>query len=324
MLNRPRRNRKSNSIRELVKETHILKEDFILPIFVEDTKNKITPIQSMPEYFRYSPDTAYKEIEESLELGINKFILFPQIKENKKDRFAKFSYNKNLFYLKFISSLKAKFPEATIITDVAMDPYSSDGHDGIVKEGIILNDETLTILGKMSLAQAEAGADIIGPSDMMDGRVLYLRNLLDQNGFKDVSIMSYSVKYASSFYGPFRDALNSAPKSGNKKTYQMDPANSKEAIMEAKLDDEEGADFLLVKPALHYLDIIYQLNQKFHKPIIAYHVSGEYSMLMLAIEKRFLNRRNAIEETLLSIKRSGAKGIITYLAKHYLKEIQNE
>ena len=209
------------------------------------------------------------------------------------------------------------------MTDVAMDPYSSDGHDGLVRNGQILNDETLPILAKMSLEQANAGADIIGPSDMMDGRVGYIRDALDQNGFSEVSIMSYTAKYASSFYGPFRDALSSAPKSGDKKSYQMDPANQREALVEAELDIEEGADFIMVKPALPYLDIIHLLSQSFETPITAYNVSGEYAMLMAACEKGWLEYEKAMPEMLLSIKRAGASSILTYFAKDFARLKQN-
>ncbi|HMZ66629.1 MAG TPA: porphobilinogen synthase, partial [Leptospiraceae bacterium] len=219
----------------------------------------------------------------------------------------------------FIQSIKKNFPEVTVITDVAMDPYSSDGHDGYVENGKILNDETLLILGKMALAQAEAGADILGPSDMMDGRVGYLRNILDKEGFKDVSIMSYTAKYASSFYGPFRDALNSAPKAGDKKTYQMDSRNSREALLEAELDYEEGADFLMVKPALAYLDIIQTLKNNFPIPIVAYNVSGEYAMIKAAAKQGWLDESKAMIECLTSIQRAGADIIITYFAKDFAK-----
>jgi porphobilinogen synthase len=205
------------------------------------------------------------------------------------------------------------------MSDVAMDPYSSDGHDGLVKNGKILNDETLEILGRMSLAQADAGVDILGPSDMMDGRVGYIRNLLDENGFIDTSIMSYTAKYASAFYGPFRDALDSAPKFGDKKTYQMNPANSKEALIEADLDMEEGADFLMVKPALSYLDIIKQLSDNYPLPIAAYNVSGEYSMVKAAAERGWLDYDRSMNEMLLSIKRAGAKIILTYFAKDFAR-----
>ena len=218
-----------------------------------------------------------------------------------------------------IQSMKKEFPDATIITDVAMDPYSSDGHDGFVENGKILNDESLVILGKIALAQAESGADILGPSDMMDGRVGYIRDILDKNGFSDVAIMSYTAKYASSFYGPFRDALGSAPKAGDKKTYQMDPRNAKEALLEAELDFQEGADYLMVKPALAYLDIIQSIKQNFPIPVVAYNVSGEYAMIKAAARLGWLDESKAMVESLIAIKRAGADIIITYFAKDFAK-----
>jgi porphobilinogen synthase len=257
------------------------------------------------------------EIQACMELGIMAFDIFPAYPDNKKDRFATESHNPETFYLKAIHKIKNTFPEAVVMTDVAMDPYSSDGHDGLVENGKILNDETLEILGKMSLAQAQAGADILGPSDMMDGRVGYIRSVLDQNGFSDVSIMSYTAKYASAFYGPFRDALDSAPKMGDKKTYQMDPANYSEALIEAELDTTEGADFLMVKPALAYLDIIKLLKDNSNLPIAAYNVSGEYAMVKAAAQKGWIDGERAMLESLLSIKRAGANVILSYFAKEY-------
>jgi porphobilinogen synthase len=321
MIRRPRRNRKSNSIREAISETRLSPKNLVHPIFLTDGTKQKTEIKTMPDFFRYSHDLSLFEIEECLNLGITHFILFPEIAESKKDRLATYSYSQDNFYLKSIREIKSKFPESVIITDVAMDPYSSEGHDGIFENDKILNDETLEILGKMSLAQASAGADILGPSDMMDGRVFYLREILDKNDFKDTSIMSYAVKYASSFYGPFRDALNSAPKKGDKKTYQMNPANSREAILEAELDFNEGADFLMVKPAIHFLDIIHQLKNKFLIPIVCYHVSGEYAMLKFAAKNGAVDEKKAVEETFISMKRAGADLIISYYSKFYAEEI---
>ena len=319
IVRRPRRNRKSNAIREMVSETTLRPSQLIHPIFIQEGKNIKTEINSMPNFFRFSPDLAMKDVEEALKLNIKNFILFPQIEEKFKDKNASLSYKKNNLYLKMIQSLKKEFPEITIITDVAMDPYNIDGHDGLVKDGKILNDETLLILGKMALAQAEAGADILGPSDMMDGRVGYLREILDKNGFIDVGIMSYTAKYASCFYGPFRDALSSAPKSGDKKTYQMDPRNAKEALLEAELDFAEGADYLMVKPALTYLDIIQSIKQNFPIPVVAYNVSGEYAMIKAAAKLGWLDETKAMIESLISIKRAGADIIITYFAKDFCK-----
>ncbi len=303
----------------MVSETTLRPSQLIHPIFIQEGKNIKTEINSMPNFFRFSPDLAMKDVEEALKLNIKNFILFPQIEEKFKDKNASLSYKKNNLYLKMIQSLKKEFPEITIITDVAMDPYNIDGHDGLVKDGKILNDETLPILGKMALAQAEAGADILGPSDMMDGRVGYLREILDKNGFIDVGIMSYTAKYASCFYGPFRDALSSAPKSGDKKTYQMDIRNAKEALLEAELDFAEGADYLMVKPALTYLDIIQSIKQNFPIPVVAYNVSGEYAMIKAAAKLGWLDETKAMIESLISIKRAGADIIITYFAKDFCK-----
>lgn len=316
-MRRPRRNRKSPVIRGMVEETRLSVKDFILPLFlIEGNKQKVE-VSSMPGIYRYSSDLMLKEIESCMNLGIMAFDIFPAYPESKKDKTATESYNPETFYLKTIETVKRNFPEACVMTDVAMDPYSSDGHDGLVQDGKILNDETLEILGKMTLAQARAGADIIGPSDMMDGRVGFLRTVLDANGFQEVSIMSYTAKYASAFYNPFRDALDSAPKSGDKKTYQMDPANASEALIEADLDVEEGADFLMVKPALAYLDIIKLLKDNYQVPIAAYNVSGEYAMIKASAEKGWLDGERAMLESLLSIKRAGANVILSYFAKEF-------
>jgi porphobilinogen synthase len=273
----------------------------------------------MPGIYRYSVDNLLREIESCLKLGLYSFDLFPNIEDSLKDPLATESYRDDSLYLRAIREVKKNFPEACVVTDVAMDPYSSDGHDGIVKDGVILNDETLEVLGKMALAHAQCGADIIAPSDMMDGRVGYIRNVLDENGFTNVSIMSYSAKYASAFYGPFRDALNSAPKFGDKKTYQMNPANQREALIEANLDELEGADFLMVKPALPYLDVIKLIKDNTELPVAAYNVSGEYAMIKAAIQKGWLNEQRAITEVLTSIRRAGATAILTYHAKEVLE-----
>jgi len=316
-MRRPRRNRKSESIRSLIRENEVTADHLIYPMFLLEGNNKKIGVNSMPGIYRWSIDLILKEIEECLMLGINAFDIFPVVDERHKDTMATKSHDSNFFYIKALGEIKKKFPEACIMTDVAMDPYSSDGHDGIVENGKILNDETLEVLGKMALAQADSGIDIIGPSDMMDGRVGYIRELLDENGFMEVSIMSYTAKYASAFYGPFRDALDSAPKHGDKKTYQMDPANSREALIEAELDDMEAADFLMVKPALAYLDIISLLRNNSDLPIAAYNVSGEYSMMKSAGLNGWLDAEKALLETLLSIKRAGADIILTYFAKEF-------
>ncbi|KAA6441434.1 porphobilinogen synthase [Dyadobacter flavalbus] len=312
---RPRRNRKSSAIRDLVQETTLQVSDFIFPMFVQEGTNQKIEVKSMPGIYRFSLDNLLEELKEVTDLGIRAIDLFPNYGESKKDRFASESYKEDTFYLKAITAIKDKFPELAIMTDAAMDPYSSDGHDGLVENEKILNDATLEILAKMTLAQAKAGADIIGPSDMMDGRIGYIRSNLDLNGFTDVSIMSYSAKYASAFYGPFRDALESAPKFGDKKTYQMNPANKREALLEAQLDFQEGADMLMVKPALSYLDIIRLLHENFDIPIAAYNVSGEYAMVKAAAQNGWLDGERAMMEVLMSIRRAGAKCILTYFAK---------
>ncbi|MCD6016907.1 MAG: hemB [Bacteroidetes bacterium] len=317
ITHRPRRNRKSEVIRNLIQENHVSVNDFIFPLFLIDGRNKKSEVKSMPGIFRLSPDLMLKEIESCMKLGIMTFDVFPSLTDKFKDKRATESTNKNGLYLKTLTLIKKKFPEACIMTDVAMDPYSSDGHDGLVKNGEIVNDETLEILAKMAVAQAECGIDIIGPSDMMDGRVGYIRDSLDDAGFSNVSIMSYTAKYASAFYGPFRDALDSAPKFGDKKTYQMNPANSKEALIEAQLDLEEGADFLMVKPALSYLDIIKDLSTNFDLPIAAYNVSGEYAMVKAAAAKGWIDGDKVRDEILLSMKRAGASVILTYFAKEW-------
>lgn len=317
ITHRPRRNRKSQVIRDLVQENTLSVNDFIFPLFLIEGKNKKTEVGSMPGIFRLSPDLMLKEIEACMKLGIKTFDIFPSLADRYKDKKATESTNKKGLYLRTIAEIKKKLPEAVVMTDIAMDPYSSDGHDGLVKNGEIVNDETLKILGKMAVAQAECGADILGPSDMMDGRVGYIRTALDEAGFTNVSIMSYTAKYASGFYGPFRDALDSAPRFGDKKTYQMNPANSKEALLEAQLDFAEGADFLMVKPAMSYLDIIRLLNDHFELPIAAYNVSGEYAMVKAAAARGWIDGDKVRDEVLLSMKRAGASVILTYFAKEW-------
>lgn len=319
MLQRPRRNRKSSVIRNMIQETHVSSANLIFPLFIVDGENQKVEVKSMPGIYRYSIDNLLSEVESCLKIGLNAFDLFPAVEEALKDKYATESYREGTLYLRAIEAVKKNFPEACVVTDVAMDPYSSDGHDGIVKDGEILNDETLEVLGKMALAHAQSGADIIAPSDMMDGRIGYIREILDSNGYTDVSLMSYTAKYASAYYGPFRDALGSAPKNGDKKTYQMNPANSREALIEAQLDMEEGADFLMVKPGLPYLDIIKLLHDNFDLPIAAYNVSGEYAMLKAAIANGWLSEA-VIMETLLSFRRAGATSILTYHAKEVIEK----
>lgn len=319
MLRRPRRNRKSDSIRKAIRETHLTVENLVLPLFLTDGKNIRDQIPSLPVACRLSIDEMLKEIGECLDLGLDKFMIFPVVEEKLKDKTGSYGIDPDNFYLQAIRKIKDKYPQTCLISDVALDPYSSDGHDGLVEDGVILNDETNEILAEMAVVQAEAGFDIIGPSDMMDHRVETIRMALDDEGFEDVSIMSYTAKYASAFYGPFRDALDSAPKAGDKKTYQMDPANKREAMIEAELDIDEGADFIMVKPALNYLDIIHLLKDSFDTPVAAYHVSGECAMLLAAAEKGWLDYESAMQETLLSIRRAGADVIVTYLAKDWAR-----
>ncbi|MGF7218613.1 porphobilinogen synthase [Spirosoma lacussanchae] len=315
LIRRPRRNRQSAVIRDMVQETHLSVNDFIFPLFVMEGQNVRSEVASMPGIYRYSLDLLLDEIGQCVDLGVRAFDLFPNLPEAKKDKYATESCNPDGLYLQTIRAVKDRFPDVVVMTDVAMDPYSSDGHDGVVENGKILNDPTLEVLGKMAVAQAQAGADIVGPSDMMDGRVGYIRQMLDVHGFQDVAIMSYSAKYASAFYGPFRDALDSAPKFGDKKTYQMNPANSREALIEAELDFAEGADYLMVKPALPYLDIIKLLSDNYELPIAAYNVSGEYAMIKAAAQNGWLDGQRAMAEALMSIKRAGASVILTYFAK---------
>lgn len=319
---RPRRNRKNAAIRSMVEETSLGAQHLIYPVFLENGTGIQTEIKSLPTNYRWSLDKLLPAFESWMELGIRTYDLFPAVDEHLKDQIASYSYADENFYLHVIRTLKEKFPEAVLMSDVALDPYSSDGHDGLVENGQIVNDKTLPILGKMAIAQAQAGIDIVGPSDMMDGRVGYIRDELDAVGFTDVSIMSYTAKYASAFYGPFREALNSAPKSGDKKTYQMNPANKREALIEAELDVAEGADFLMVKPALCYLDIIHLLKENFATPITAYNVSGECAMVYAASRNGWLDYERTMMEMLLSIRRAGADGILTYFAPDAAKLMQ--
>ena len=319
MNQRPRRNRKSANVREMVAETNLKIEDLIYPLFIVDGSNKKLPISSMPNCFRWSLDLLLKEIETCGKLGINNFVLFPAVENHLKDKTASYGYDSKNFYLKAIHTIKNNFPEFTLMSDVAMDPYSIDGHDGLVINGEIDNDQSLPILCKMALAQAEAGIDIIGPSDMMDGRIGAIRETLDDNEFTSTSIMSYTAKYASAFYGPFRDALDSEPKFGDKKTYQIDPRNKSESLIEAELDELEGADILMIKPALSYLDVIQTIKKNSNLPISAYNVSGEYAMVHAAAEKGWLDYNQTFTEVLTSIKRAGADIILTYFAKDFAR-----
>lgn len=324
MNRRPRRNRVSAAVRGMTQETHLTTAHLVQPLFLVDGQNIKTEVASLPGTYRFSPDLVLQEVEECLKLGITNFIAFPAVADQLKNKTASYSYHPDNFYLKTAREIKQRFPEICLISDVAMDPYNSDGHDGFVENGKINNDKTLPILAKMALAQAQAGFDILGPSDMMDGRVGAMREALDEAGFTDTGIMSYTAKYASAFYGPFREALDSAPRElhdvpKDKKTYQMNPANKREALIEAELDTQEGADYLMVKPALNYLDVIHLLKENFELPIAAYHVSGECAMLLAACKNGWLDYEQAMPETLLSIRRAGADVIITYFAKDFAR-----
>lgn len=311
---RPRRNRQSAAVRGLVRETHLTPSHLIYPLFVLDGESRREPIESMPGIDRVTEDHALWEIESAMELGVSSFVLFPAVNDDLKDTKATYGLSRDNFYCRVARAIKKRFPEAWLMSDVAMDPYSSDGHDGVVREGHIVNDVTLPILAEMAVLQAEAGFDSIGPSDMMDGRVGVIRDALDAAGYSDTSILSYTAKYASAYYGPFRDALESAPKHGDKKTYQMDPANSDEALREVELDISEGADMIMIKPGMPYLDILRRVKDEFALPTFGYQVSGEYAMLKAASLNGWLDNDRIMLESLLSFKRSGANGILTYFA----------
>jgi len=318
-LARPRRNRKSQKVRELVQESQVTSHDFIYPVFLVEGSKQKQKISALPGQMRYSLDELLKVCEEVESLGIPGIELFPKIEESLKDARASEALNKKGLVPRAVREIKKRFPELLVFTDIALDPFSSDGHDGIVKNGKVLNDESVEVLAQMALVHAEAGADFVAPSDMMDGRVRRIREILDENGHHETGILSYAAKYASSFYGPFREALDSAPRAGDKKTYQMDPSNSREALRELKLDLSEGADIVMVKPALAYLDIIRLFKENSTVPIAAYNVSGEYAMIKAAAEKGWIDETRARDEMLTSIKRSGADIIFSYFAIDYCK-----
>ena len=316
LTKRPRRLRRNPSIRSLVQETHLSVDDLIYPMFVMEGENQRVEIPSMPGCYRYTLDLLLAEVAELYTLGVKAVALFPVVSESKKDDNGTESYNPEGLAQNTVRAIKAATPDTIVITDVALDPFTTHGHDGVIDEhGVILNDETVDILVKMSISQAQAGCDMVAPSDMMDGRIGAIRRGLDAHGFTDVGILAYSAKYASAYYGPFRDALDSAPKFGDKKTYQMDPANAREALTEVELDIAEGADIVMVKPALAYLDIIHQVKANCNVPVAAYNVSGEYAMIKAAAQLGWIDEKKIIMETLLSIKRAGADLILTYFAK---------
>ncbi len=315
LLSRPRRNRRSANIRAFHRETHLGPQHFIYPLFVHE-KAADEPISAMPGCSRLSPEGLMREVEEAWDVGVRALVLFPAIESALKTPTGDESFNDNGLIPRTIKALKDRWPELVVVTDVALDPYSTEGHDGLVSpDGRILNDETIEVLCKQALSQARAGADIISPSDMMDGRVGAIRESLDAEGFIDVSILAYTAKYASAFYGPFRDALDSAPKHGDKKTYQMDPCNVREAMREVALDEEEGADMIMVKPAGPYLDVIRAVREFTVLPVAAYQVSGEYAMLKAACERGWLEEKKVAVESLQAIRRAGADMILTYYAK---------
>jgi porphobilinogen synthase len=315
LQNRNRILRTNASIRSLVAETTLTPNDFIAPLFIDEGENILHEIPSMPNYYRRSLDLTVKEVKELYSLGIKSILLFVKAKDETKDNTGKEAWNENGLMQKSIKAIKDAVPEMLVMTDVALDPYSSYGHDGIVKDGDIVNDETVEALVKMSVSHAKAGADFVAPSDMMDGRIGAIRKGLEENNFTKVGIMSYSAKYASCFYGPFRDALDSAPGFGDKKTYQMNYANRIEAIKETLMDIEEGADIVMIKPALAYLDIIREVKNEVRVPVSAYNISGEYAMIKAAAKMGWIDENKAILETLTAIKRAGADLIATYFAK---------
>ena len=320
-LNRNRRLRSKESLRNLIRESTIHPHDFIAPLFLVEGKNIKEEISSMPDYYRYSLDNIGREVKYLWELGIQAVLLFAKIPENLKDNTGAEALNSDGLMQRGIKEIRNTVPEITIMTDVALDPYSNYGHDGIVENNEILNDKTNEILSKMALSHAMAGADVIAPSDMMDGRVLSIRNILEKNGFHNTAIMSYTAKYASSFYGPFREALDSKPGFGDKKTYQMDFCNRFDAVSEAKLDINEGADIIMVKPGISYLDIVRDLKNTIDSPIAIYQVSGEYSMLKAASKQGWLDHDKVMMEQLISMKRAGASMIASYFAKDAIKLI---
>lgn len=317
MLIRMRRNRKSAAIRALIQEHRVSPTDFIAPLFLLEGAQKKEAIASLPHVFRLSLDLLLKEVERLMSQGILSVLLFPILLSDKKNPEGKEAYNEKSFFYKAIRTLKKTFPELCLMADVALDPYTSHGHDGIVSsDGKILNDLTIESLVKMALLQAEAGVDFVAPSDMMDGRVAAIRRGLDSQGHVDVGILAYSAKYASTLYGPFREALQVRLAFGDKKTYQMASSNVREALLEARLDEEEGADLLMIKPALYYLDVIAKIKERSQRPIAAYHVSGEYAMVMAAHERGWLDGPAVFQEAFLSLKRAGADLIVSYAVHH--------
>ncbi len=319
IVERPRRLRKSGSVRNIVEETELQPKHLVWPVFIKTGSGLREEIPSLPGCYRLSPDRLIEEAGRLQDLGLQAIALFPAIDDKLKDKKATEAANPDGLVPQTVKKLKSSLKDLVVVTDVALDPYSSDGHDGIVKDGKILNDESLLVLAQQANVQAAAGADFVGPSDMMDGRIGWIREALDEAGHTDTGIISYTAKYASAFYGPFRDALDSAPKFGDKKTYQMNPANVKEALREARLDRNEGADMLMVKPALAYLDVISKIKYHSDVPVAAYNVSGEYAMVKAAAKNRWLDEKAATLEILMSIRRAGASLIFSYHTPEVLK-----
>ena len=318
---RPRRLRSSSAIRDMVAEHHLKPSDFIAPVFVMEGVNKKEEIPSMPDYYRYTLDLLMQEIKELQVAGIRSVLVFVKVPDNKKDNKGTEALNPDGLMQRSVRKIKEEFPEMLVMTDIALDPYSSYGHDGIVEDGEILNDESVEVLAEIAVSHARAGADYVAPSDMMDGRIGAMRDAMDEEDFSHTGIMAYSAKYASSYYGPFRDALDSAPGFGDKKTYQMDPANVQEAIKEAQMDEQEGADIVMVKPGLPYMDVIRAVKESVQVPVSVYNVSGEYAMLKAAASRGWLNEEEAMMEALIGFKRAGADLIATYFAKAASKVI---
>lgn len=312
---RGRRLRTSPAMRAMVAEHNVKPADFIAPVFVMEGENERVEIPSMPDYYRYTLDLLLDEVGELKDVGIRSVVIFAKVPEEKKDNRGTEALNPDGLMQRAVRAIKEEHPEMLVMTDIALDPYSSYGHDGVVKDGEVLNDESVEILAEMAVSHAEAGADVVAPSDMMDGRIAAMREALDEADFKHTGIMAYSAKYASGYYGPFRDALDSAPGFGDKKTYQMDPANVEEAIREARLDEQEGADIVMVKPGLPYMDVIRAVSEHVSVPVSVYNVSGEYAMIKAAAANGWLDEEEAMMEALIGFKRAGADLIATYFAK---------
>lgn len=323
-VRRPRRLRRSGTIRDLVRETRLTPDRLVLPQFIIEGKDHSEPIGAMPGRARMTIDRTVAECQEAIALGVKAFALFPAVDPTRKTNDGKEALNPENLLCRTVRAIKESCPQACVITDVALDPYSTAGHDGIVRGGVVVNDETVAVLARMAVVHAKAGADIVAPSDMMDGRVGAMRMALDESGHTDTAILSYTAKYASSFYGPFREALDSAPVDApdvpkDKKTYQMDPANAREAVIEAMLDEAEGADIMMVKPGLPYLDVIVRLRERTCLPIAAYHVSGEYAMVKAAAKMGWLDERKCMTESLIALARAGADIIFTYAALDFAR-----